>query len=83
MSEKPSEKPAGYEIGQRLGSPWVYVGTTYEAPTFVNIETGQTKHIGTELTNGNVPRVYDGPPSPTGYGVGKLLQSVLRTLPDR
>lgn len=38
---------------------WIYAGHQYDADVYVNLETGQKKHIGTESFTDR-PKVYDG-----------------------
>ncbi|RLB04766.1 MAG: hypothetical protein DRG59_09855 [Deltaproteobacteria bacterium] len=56
---------------------WVYLGKKLEADVFYDLDSGKTIHIGTELTDGNTPKVYEGEPSLTGYIAGKILQGIL------
>ena len=65
-------------MGRKRGS-WVHVGKDLEADVFVDLDTGKTKHIGTKVTDGNVRKVYDGPPSKTGYVAGKIIQAIRGT----
>jgi len=58
---------------------WVHAGRQYDADVFVNLETGEKKHIGTE-TFSDKPKVYDGDPNPLGYlggQVGKTLIDII------
>jgi len=58
-------------------SKWVRAGRKLEADIYVDLESGRTKHVGTKVTDGNVPKVYDGEPSLKGYVAGKIVQSIL------
>lgn len=56
-------------------SSWVHAGKELEADVFVNLDTGETKHLGTKLTDGNAPKLYPSGPSRKGYVAGKVLQA--------
>jgi hypothetical protein len=64
-------------MSNKKRSNWVHAGKDLEADVFVNLDTGETKHIGTKVTDGNSPQVYDGPPSKLGYIAGKAVQAML------
>ena len=66
-------------MGKKQGSSWVHVGKELEADVFVDLDTGETKHVGTKVTDGNAPKVYDGSPSKLGYVAGKVVQGILGT----
>ncbi len=55
---------------------WVKVGRKRESDIYVNLDTGEKKHIGTEITS-NKPKVYDGDPSLPGYIAGKIAKKLL------
>lgn len=56
---------------------WVHAGKQYEADVFVNLDSGETKHLGTKVTDGNARQLYDGKPSRAGYVGGKIVQGIL------
>lgn len=60
-------------------SRWVHAGQQFEADVYVDVETGRVKHVGTTLTDGNAPKVYDGYPKRRGYIAGKIIQGILGT----
>lgn len=66
---------------EKKGS-WVHVGRRLEADVFTNLDTGRTAHIGTDIRNGNSPRLYEGEPSLKGYIAGKIVQGILGTSRD-
>jgi len=60
---------------RRRGS-WIHVGRKHDAEIFVDLDTGETKHLGTKATS-NDPKLYDGEPSTLGYYGGQAVKKAI------
>ena len=63
-------------MGDNKSNNWVYVGRKYDADMFINLDTGEKKHIGTKLTSDD-PHLYNGEPSFIGFLGGQIIKKVL------
>ena len=58
---------------------WVHAGHKYDADIYIDLNTGEKKHIGTKLTS-NDPEIYSGEPSFTGFLTGQVIKKILRKI---
>lgn len=66
----------GKDMDQKQNGTWVYVGRKYDSDVFINLDTGEKKHIGTKLTSDD-PEIYKGEPSFVGFMAGQIIKRLL------
>ena len=57
-------------------SSWIWAGHKFDSDIFINLDTGEKKHIGTKLTSDD-PQIYDGEPSLKGFVAGQIIKKIL------